>query len=263
MIYSENGRFGRRSRAAGILAAALSLSAIAAAAHATTVTDGSGILGSFVGDPNNPNSPDLNAVSATATFDATNIYLSATMAGAIGLTSQLSGGQNSGVYVWGVDRGHGEPFLHDAVDGGLGTNLTPPIGGGVAFDTFIVLGGLADGVGSGSVFLVNFDNAGDAFTVSSQALPTGSVTYSGDTINLVLPESFVPSQGANLANYGYNIWPRLNGLAGNNLVASFMPENSDFNASAVPEPASWALMIGGFGLAGAALRRRARNAALA
>jgi hypothetical protein len=27
-------------------------------------------------------------------------------------------------------------------------------------------------------------------------------------------------------------------------------------AGGVPEPASWALMIGGFGLAGAALRRR-------
>ncbi len=28
------------------------------------------------------------------------------------------------------------------------------------------------------------------------------------------------------------------------------------NAPGVPEPATWALMIGGFGLAGAALRRR-------
>ena len=32
------------------------------------------------------------------------------------------------------------------------------------------------------------------------------------------------------------------------------------NASAAPEPASWAMMIGGFGLAGAAVRRRARIA---
>ena len=36
----------------------------------------------------------------------------------------------------------------------------------------------------------------------------------------------------------------------------------DFEVSAVPEPATWALMISGFGLAGAALRRR-RTAALA
>ncbi len=31
-------------------------------------------------------------------------------------------------------------------------------------------------------------------------------------------------------------------------------------AAAVPEPATWALMIGGFAFAGAAMRRRARTA---
>ena len=34
-------------------------------------------------------------------------------------------------------------------------------------------------------------------------------------------------------------------------------------SSGAPEPASWALMLGGFGLAGAALRRRRAKAALA
>lgn len=239
------------------LAAAFAVALSAAAAHATTVTNGSGILGAtFVGDPTNPGSPDLNALSATATFDATNIYLSATMGGAIGLTSQLSNGARSGVYVWGVDRGHGEPFLHDAVDGGLGTDISKPLADGVKFDTFIVLNNFKDGVGSGTVFLVNFNAAGDAFTVSSNALPDGSVTFAGDTLNLVLPESFVPGQGADLAHFGYNIWPRLNGLASNTLVASFLPANSDFYASPTPEPAAWALMITGFGLAGATLRRR-------
>jgi len=34
-----------------------------------------------------------------------------------------------------------------------------------------------------------------------------------------------------------------------------------FNAAAVPEPASWAMMIGGFGLVGAAMRRRAAKVA--
>jgi hypothetical protein len=33
-----------------------------------------------------------------------------------------------------------------------------------------------------------------------------------------------------------------------------------YKAGAIPEPSSWALMIGGFGLLGAALRRRAAGA---
>ncbi|MBW8813581.1 MAG: PEP-CTERM sorting domain-containing protein [Caulobacterales bacterium] len=36
----------------------------------------------------------------------------------------------------------------------------------------------------------------------------------------------------------------------------FVMDNVTYSASATPEPAAWALMIGGFGLAGAALRRR-------
>ena len=44
------------------------------------------------------------------------------------------------------------------------------------------------------------------------------------------------------------------------MVSNRQQEIGTFSAvlapSAVPEPASWALMIGGFGLAGAALRRQ-------
>ena len=44
----------------------------------------------------------------------------------------------------------------------------------------------------------------------------------------------------------------------NNPVRPF--DNYRVTIAAVPEPASWALMIGGFGLMGAAMRRRARSA---
>jgi hypothetical protein len=37
----------------------------------------------------------------------------------------------------------------------------------------------------------------------------------------------------------------------------FAVDNIQFNGGAVPEPASWAMMIAGFGLVGAAMRRRA------
>ena len=38
--------------------------------------------------------------------------------------------------------------------------------------------------------------------------------------------------------------------------------HTDFIRGAVPEPGTWALMIGGFGLAGASLRRRRERSAV-
>lgn len=50
----------------------------------------------------------------------------------------------------------------------------------------------------------------------------------------------------------------LGGAEGRNLMSQF----TSANVAAVPEPASWAMMIGGFALIGAATRRRGRVAAL-
>jgi len=66
----------------------------------------------------------------------------------------------------------------------------------------------------------------------------GVVTVDGDTLTLVLKGT-----GGGNASYG--------GLI------TFMPTAT----AAVPEPASWALMIGGFGAAGAVLRRTRRDRA--
>ena len=43
-------------------------------------------------------------------------------------------------------------------------------------------------------------------------------------------------------------------------LADFAPDHETFTAN-VPEPATWALMIAGFGLAGTTLRRRRAVAA--
>lgn len=50
---------------------------------------------------------------------------------------------------------------------------------------------------------------------------------------------------------------------GRNDPATLLLDDVSVQASAVPEPASWAMMIGGFAVAGAAIRRRRKVAALA
>ncbi|THD64539.1 MAG: PEP-CTERM sorting domain-containing protein [Phenylobacterium sp.] len=47
------------------------------------------------------------------------------------------------------------------------------------------------------------------------------------------------------------------------LVLGMTVASSDAQAGGVPEPSAWALMIAGFGLTGAALRRRRAAVALA
>lgn len=57
-------------------------------------------------------------------------------------------------------------------------------------------------------------------------------------------------------------------LVATSVVFSVGPDNDSamgigevqFFGGAVPEPASWAMMVGGFGLAGLAMRRRQRTA---
>lgn len=51
-----------------------------------------------------------------------------------------------------------------------------------------------------------------------------------------------------------------NGDIGRNDNAGYQLTSSDVETGAVPEPASWALMVGGFGLVGGALRSRRRTA---
>jgi hypothetical protein len=237
-------------RLAAVAALAGAVALVGSAAQATTVVDGSGILSTFVGK--NEDHPDLNALSASATFDSSNAYLNATMAGAIGFTAANSGGDQQGVYVWGVNRGKGTAVLNGPNN--LGTDTSTPVGGpDIKFDAFIVLQNLANGHGDGFVALIGDDGkvAGTPF-----GLDATNISYSGNTISLTVPLSDLPTNGFAIPDYGYNIWPRLNGLASNTLVASFLPGDHNFLGSAVPEPASWAMMIVGFGMLGSTLRRR-------
>ena len=73
-------------------------------------------------------------------------------------------------------------------------------------------------------------------------------------LSLVLPLSLLPSTGFEPGHYSFNIWPRSGTVGGLATISDFAPDNSDL--SAAPEPASWAMMLGGFGLVGGAMRRR-------
>jgi hypothetical protein len=235
------------------------MAAGATVAHATTVTDPAGDrLATFTRNPDP--TPDLDVVSVSASFTATTLFLSATMAGDIGTS-------DAGEYVWGIDRGQGSPLLSEA---NPLTDTSSPIGGNIPFDAFIILGNgvVSDehDVNSGGfgVLLGPYDGTNHGHEIGatgSFGIDPSRVTISGRTITLSLSRDLLPSTGFNFADYTYNLWPRYGTAGGehggNGAVTDFAPDDHNFKATAsVPEPAAWAFMIMGFGLVGTAMRRR-------
>ncbi len=193
--------------AVGSVLAVSSLALAAASAHAAdAVSDPLGdFLPTFAGSA--AASPDLDVVGATVTYNAgLNLFtFSSTQAGAVGTTA-------SGLYVWGVNRG-------------AGTAAFAPNGiTGVLFDAVVLL--RPDGTGS----------------VGGMALPDGAVTVSGNVIRGEVSGSLLASTGFTLPNYTFNLWPRDTAFAGYAAISDFAPDNANFTAIPVPEPASVVLM---------------------
>lgn len=123
------------------------------------------------------------------------------------------------------------------------------------------------GVDTGAGAIRPFANIGEPAVIFDQAIVVVnngaallgsnslSATLSGDMFSVSVPVSMLPSTGFTPGNYRFNLWAR-NGLGNNNQNADFAPQNATITATAVPEPATWALMIFGFGLAGATVRGR-------
>lgn len=95
-------------------------------------------------------------------------------------------------------------------------------------------------------------------TATLGATALSNATISGSSFSISLARSLFPTTGFAPERYGFNLWPRVAG--GVSAVADFAPNNA--NLASVPEPATWAMMLTGFGLLGGALRRRRTTAAL-
>jgi len=198
---------------------ALGICLVLAAAPAAAVTVADPV-GDFLPTFVGPHNADLDVTNFSVVFDGTNFLLGATLAGPI-----VPG--NNALYVIGIDTGTG--VAHPFADIGE-PNVT--------FNQVIVLSGATGTAALGATQL------------------TTSVT--GNAFSILLPGNLPISTGDIPAQFGFNLWPRL-GLGNNNQISDFAPQNALLRVQAIPEPASWALMLIGFAGVGAAMRRQRRR----
>lgn len=201
-----------------LLLIAAGLALVAGAANARAVTDATG---DFLSGYTGPKLDDLDIVGFSVTYDraAQMFDVGATFVG------NITAG-TPGFYVVGVNTGTGvsHPF--------------GPVGqGNVLFN---------------QAFTIQKNGAG-AITVPVLGSQTLTATISGKSFDVLVPLADLPTTGFDPSDYGFNLWSRqvTGGLAA---LADFAPENATI--STAPEPAAWAMLIVGFGLAGAAVRRR-------
>jgi len=191
--------------------------------------------GDFLGTYTGPQNGDLDVISSEVFYN--------NVANTLTFTAQLNAPINTtanALFVWGVDRGTGtEQFLAG----------TPSIGAGVFFDSVFVAAPTA-GVG-----IVNLLDGSPNTT-----LP-GILQISGNSISATIDAALLPSKGAALSAYSWNLWPRL-GTGSNTQIADFAPNpgavpgvSTNALVTTVPEPATASLLA--LGLLPLAVRRRA------
>jgi hypothetical protein len=179
--------------------------------------------GDFLPTYTGPLSADLDVRSSEVFLKSGVFDFTATLGGGIGTTP-------GGFYVFGINRGAGT-----ALFGALAPN--------VLFDSVVIVNN------NGSGF------ARDLLSGVTTNLAPGAITFGDTSISALVDAALLPSAGFAPTAYTYNLWPRSPGM-GTATIADFAPDNANNAITAVPEPASWALLIAGFGLVGAVARRR-------
>lgn len=207
--------------AVGLLATTILL---ASPASAATVVDPVGdFLPSYTAGPR---LADLDVTSFSVNYNSVSQFftLGATFAGEIDP-------QTAGLYVVGVDTGTGvaRPFAA----------IGQP---NVIFNQAIVI--RKDGTGN----------------IGSTVLDPSTISIAGNILTARIALSLLPSTGFSPTQYGFNLWPRL-GLNNSSEITDFAPENANLSVSAVPEPATWAMMLLGFLGIGATVRQKRTSAA--
>lgn len=84
----------------------------------------------------------------------------------------------------------------------------------------------------------------------------GGFTFAQDYSNKYLGQYYGPTSGFNCCGPDYKDTNAASSYVADNATGPGFTNYAFRVTGAVPEPAAWALMIAGFGLAGAALRRR-------
>lgn len=123
------------------------------------------------------------------------------------------------------------------------------------------VGAETDVTGTGTLSLL--DSSGNAFLTSSAKTDTEGKIHFGQQFE---PADFAGGLPSTLTFYGVHYVgtldayddPTVTSRVYNDPAFYFTADRVSFT-NAVPEPASWALMIAGFGLTGAAMRRRRNN----
>ncbi|HEX4168461.1 MAG TPA: PEP-CTERM sorting domain-containing protein [Bryobacteraceae bacterium] len=192
---------------------------------AAAVTDPSN---DFVPTFDGPHNSDLDALSANVTLNGSSLDFTATLSGPIG---QTPGAQ----YVFGLNRGKGMPLF---------ANINEP---NVLFDANFVLRPFGQSVTND--------------LIAKTATNVNTVSFSGSTINGVVPLSDLPSEGFSPNNYRVSFWPETTpDIPTNTNVSDFAPNNATAAITTTPEPGTLSLL--GVAVAGAVAVLRRRKSAL-